>query len=967
MLRDKIDQLLESTVTEVFQRGLALLERYCTLVALAAYFDERFGSGNRRVAEVVKTDMSFATWLERHGEVRTVLQDVSDLIEANVARDSIVGPDVLGDEMMQLVANRKGVVLGPHMVLQDVGERESAALSHVPAVDGVSRLRALGPRIRIYSASATTPESIAGLTMYLGDREKGTAEEPHKIHWVNIGIEPIVFLHQHPYALHDFADGKDQAMRGVSSERLAAMEDRLKQDVLAEARANEKNAVLVHHGNDGRFLNVTFEDVTAAKDMVHVASQGSRCRVRFIRFPTPPHGHLPTYSEIHNFMVLCESMLCSGDASIVLANRSGAGHASLMMCVAALVQLRMEGSLSSCATAEHVYGALSGADGPVTVEEMESILRDAGRLEDYMAADDIEDDDDLKLSLATKFMQIIGNRVLIDVVDTLVGLAGKGSAWNCKHAVRAFEKKAQSTENHSLRAQLMQRAVLNVKKYCLLLVVAAYLEEVGLAFTPRFETWLESREELASRFNTMHLHPEETVKRIHYFHIPTKKLSVVGSASAAGQALLEGHIHNRKGNIMTPNHGLKADHFPGCQRKDILPAVVGAPNMRKVKYVNVYGCGIPTVTGIQNVLALLGAVDNTSTAASFGPEHECLRPRHSLVRLLSQEQTEKAELMRELAMPGYMVWINLREEPIMFVHDRPFVFRDLQTPYVNVEITGIESQSIERIEERLRDDVLEEARECDGNVLLHDESRPCELCGVWEQVTEDSVRTIRSLYDGHRRSGARVEFHRIPVTDEMSPEHKDFDVLVETLLPHVREAMLQAATRRVSFVFNCQMGRGRTTTGMVVCVMMMLSVSREYRDRLLADALESESVTQRTSYGRGEYRCIASLVRALQDGRDAKATTDVAIDTCERMQNLRDAIEMFKKTVESPDTSEEARGRALHHGVHYLQRYFHLICFASYLGEAFDVKAVKIVGPSFAQWMAERAELNVMHDEAALE
>jgi hypothetical protein len=62
----------------------------------------------------------------------------------------------------------------------------------------------------------------------------------------------------------------------------------------------------------------------------------------------------------------------------------------------------------------------------------------------------------------------------------------------------------------------------------------------------------------------------------------------------------------------------------------------------------------------------------------------------------------------------------------MYVNNRPFVFRDLAQPYVNVEITGIETHSIERIEDTLREDVMAEAAQCDGNILLHDEGKPSE-------------------------------------------------------------------------------------------------------------------------------------------------------------------------------------------------------------------------------------------------
>jgi protein-tyrosine phosphatase len=60
----------------------------------------------------------------------------------------------------------------------------------------------------------------------------------------------------------------------------------------------------------------------------------------------------------------------------------------------------------------------------------------------------------------------------------------------------------------------------------------------------------------------------------------------------------------------------------------------------------------------------------------------------------------------------------------------------------------------------------------------------------------------------------------MPVTDEQSPELKDFDMLIQLLLPEIVDAQ-KHPDASLSFVFNCQMGRGRTTTGMVVCCLLI--------------------------------------------------------------------------------------------------------------------------------------------------
>jgi hypothetical protein len=54
---------------------------------------------------------------------------------------------------------------------------------------------------------------------------------------------------------------------------------------------------------------------------------------------------------------------------------------------------------------------------------------------------------------------------------------------------------------------------------------------------------------------------------------------------------------------------------------------------------------------------------------------------------------------------------------------------------------------------------------------------------------------------------------RVPITDEKAPKDSDFELLIQRLWNVPPDAAL---------VFNCQMGRGRTTTGMVIATLVTL-------------------------------------------------------------------------------------------------------------------------------------------------
>lgn len=57
-----------------------------------------------------------------------------------------------------------------------------------------------------------------------------------------------------------------------------------------------------------------------------------------------------------------------------------------------------------------------------------------------------------------------------------------------------------------------------------------------------------------------------------------------------------------------------------------------------------------------------------------------------------------------------VLWFNMREEPVVYVNGLPFVLREQQRPMKNLqEYAGIDAERLERMEARLKQDVLTEA------------------------------------------------------------------------------------------------------------------------------------------------------------------------------------------------------------------------------------------------------------------
>ena len=158
-------------------------------------------------------------------------------------------------------------------------------------------------------------------------------------------------------------------------------------------------------------------------------------------------------------------------------------------------------------------------------------------------------------------------------------------------------------------------------------------------------------------------------------------------------------------------------------------------------------------------------------------------------------------------------------------------------------------------------------------------------------------------------------------TDEQAPIPLIFDELVEiywNLRPN-EDAL-----------FNCQMGRGRTTTGMIIATLIQLIAHKGLLSMSkppMSSAATTEADSVAAAFKNGNYSLIVKLIRLLEYGKLAKTLTDICIDYCDHMQNLRTAIYEFKAALESSRFGDKESAQFKEHlarGLNYLIRYFYL-------------------------------------------
>lgn len=184
----------------------------------------------------------------------------------------------------------------------------------------------------------------------------------------------------------------------------------------------------------------------------------------------------------------------------------------------------------------------------------------------------------------------------------------------------------------------------------------------------------------------------------------------------------------------------------------------GASNFRRIENTHVYGVAQPTVNGLRQVIRTL---------------------------LSDRPKSER------------ILWINLREEPIIYINGIPYVLRDRAFTLRNLKAyKGITGSRMEQLEERLKEDVMREVTQCGGRILLHGEDKHGNVLSSWEEVDLQDIMTVREvmefaaleiqqereLSDNEDQSQQSLvnnflEYHRVPITAEKAPEWRDFDDL----------------------------------------------------------------------------------------------------------------------------------------------------------------------------------------------
>merc|ERR1711971_344339 len=229
----------------------------------------------------------------------------------------------------------------------------------------------------------------------------------------------------------------------------------------------------------------------------------------------------------------------------------------------------------------------------------------------------------------------------------------------------------------------------------------------------------------------------------------------------------------------------------------------------------------------------------------------------------------------------HIFWVNLRQEPVVYVNGKPFTARDPANPEAarcgincnpinfHLEINNPEETS--KMETEFAEEVKkrgEDFKYYKDQFGEHPEERATND-EISEKLT--GVTTLNEIY-------AAIK--------EKVPAEENFDQIV---------AMLKDTTASCPVIFNCQAGISRTTTAIVCGALVKeLQLTREL-DRMrgivpddILDALKKKKLglpgidievqEDRNAMQMGEFEVIKELLAAFPEAKVAKAQVDKLID-----------------------------------------------------------------------------------------
>uniref|UniRef100_K3W7D3 Tyrosine specific protein phosphatases domain-containing protein n=1 Tax=Globisporangium ultimum (strain ATCC 200006 / CBS 805.95 / DAOM BR144) TaxID=431595 RepID=K3W7D3_GLOUD len=768
--------------------------------------------------------------------------------------------------------------------------------------------------------------SLEGIQMILN---RVAADGFSRVVWINLREEPVIYVEGRPYTARCTAKlNENDTVPGITGHKAQILETSMKNSLQEQLR-NAHHKLEYWHEVDlyqNELLSVTVdpEQVFTLPELYKLdAVTKANSAIEWVKYYRIPieRENAPEHGDVELIMNLI-------DSATPIVNSATSGTAFIFNCQ-------------------------MGKRRTTTALVLSSLIWQRLRVDinDFPVAERTEDE--RRSSVAELRSTEYGNFAVIREVQRHLPFGFQAKTWvdkaidecaaicNIRSVINEYHEKSMAEAKPAKRSYYLHHALSFLERYFYIVVFGAYMLSTKASQRVAIEGDGQQEGEREGALAAASTGGEESTVALQSF---SKWLQTHPNLFRLLDDLGGVRYHSDK---VLQDCVIKEDHFFGIAR---IPHALtpGVPNFRRVGNEPIFGTAQCLESGLRDVVNhLRGEFDRA-------------------------------------------IWINLREEAVIYVSGKPFVMRHPDNIMENVEYPGIEADEINAIEVQVKEEIKAEVRKANGLLMYWYEPRMMYSEETMDHVNpEVEIKTLTEIYD-EVTAETKFDLHyaRIPVSDETAPEEKDLDDLVRLLAPvflqelgleverqtnedQLGQLAVAAAkspkkpTTKTAVICNCQMGRGRTTTALV-CTYMLRIVLEDCAAQQNAPSAEGKApsmleqicgtkhlhtLRRQSSAVNGEFVVIRKLLHTLDNGDDCKLLVDYAVNQCEHMQNLRECIAQCRDLAMENDLTSAKRDHFMLRAVNYLERYFYLICFASYLLEE---RAHGFQGTIFVKWMSER-------------
>jgi len=336
-----------------------------------------------------------------------------------------------------------------------------------------------------------------------------------------------------------------------------------------------------------------------------------------------------------------------------------------------------------------------------------------------------------------------------------------------------------------------------------------------------------------------------------------------------------------------------ADHFEKIQK---LPDPVdGCPNLRRVPGYKVYCCGQPTAAGFEAALS--------KVCGDTYPKD------------------------------GKIVWINMRQEPNVYVNGDPLCARPPNKIGEYAELGNVTRDSVKTDEEQFIK-VCRKRAKLNGGKLKYVDIHKTE-----KETEVKNIFTLSSVIEKLKKKFPGLVHMRVPVCNSASPREQDFDTLCSNLT---------GTGIKTPIIVNDQVGLSRATTGCVAaCLFKEFQISAGFEGLIQTVPGMRQDLLKMDNYDmdmtkdplfRGEFECVNQLVETIKDGEAAKKVCDKVIDINGPKKTGGTGIKQLRENIAESKLSYEIMDDAAQTFLKTkimdnIHKYFYLIVFSAYMRE----------------------------------